>query len=66
MYLSYSLDRTRGGLTIIVSEKGGVNIEEVDDKKIRSFLVPLSKEIDQNVLLEIIDFLHLTTDQKKE
>ena len=46
MYISYSLDRTRGGLAIIVSEKGGVNIEEVDEKKIKTFLVPLTKELD--------------------
>jgi succinyl-CoA synthetase beta subunit len=30
MYLSISLDRTRGGISILVSDKGGVNIEESD------------------------------------
>lgn len=30
MYLSITLDRTKGGLQIIASEKGGVNIEEGD------------------------------------
>jgi succinyl-CoA synthetase beta subunit len=30
MYLSIMLDRERGGLKIVASEKGGINIEEGD------------------------------------
>ncbi len=53
MYVSFTLDRTIGGVCIIASEKGGVNIEEVHPSKIRAFMVPLKPEIDEKVVEEV-------------
>ena len=47
MYLSVALDRERGGLTIIASEKGGVNIEESDPTHIKSYPMELPTTVDE-------------------
>ncbi|KAM3143685.1 hypothetical protein pb186bvf_004181 [Paramecium bursaria] len=47
MYLSVALDRERGGLTIIASEKGGVNIEESDPTHIKSYPMELPTNVDE-------------------
>jgi len=53
LYLSLTLDRSRGMMAIITSEKGGVNIEDVDPSKMHKFFFELGDEIPQDILEEI-------------
>lgn len=56
-------------MAIITSEKGGVNIEEVEPNKIHKFFFELGKEIPENILDEIAKSYNLDaglTDQIKQ
>ena len=46
MYLSIILDRTLGGLQIVASEKGGINIEDGDPSQIKNFALELPASVD--------------------
>lgn len=46
MYISLMLDRTKGGLQVIASEKGGIHIEESDPNYIKSVSIDFPESID--------------------
>jgi succinyl-CoA synthetase beta subunit len=50
LYLSLTLDRSRGMMAVITSEKGGVNIEDVEASKMHKFFFELGEDIPLDVL----------------
>lgn len=53
LYLSLTLDRSKGTMAIITSEKGGVNIEDVEPSKMHKFFFELGEDVPSEVLAEI-------------
>jgi len=47
MYLSILLDRTFGGMGVVVSEKGGIHIEEGDPNYIKKFNFKFPKNVEE-------------------
>lgn len=43
MYFGILLDRTRGGIIIVTSEKGGMSIEDIDSKYINKYFISVKE-----------------------
>lgn len=69
MYYSVTLDRTKGGLAIIASEKGGIHIEESDPNYIKTFSIDFPntvEEIDHAIYAQVAEVLKLNDHQANQ